>query len=150
MDYHGAAGGQRGGDFPGGHQEGEVPRNDLADHADGLAQHNGNVFIINFVHAALFGQNHAGKVAEMLGAQRNIGGAGFADGLAVVEGFLQGQLFSMRFNHIGDFVQNGAALIHGGVAPGFQGFLRGGHGSIHIFVARIDKSGQRLIVGRII
>ena len=86
----------------------------------------------------------------MLGAKRNIGGAGLADGLAVVEGFLQSQLFGMRFNHIGNFIQNGAAFIYGGVAPGFQGFLRGGHGGIDIFVARIDKSGQRLIVGRII
>ena len=38
LENDGAAGGQRGTEFPRGHQQREIPRNDLTDDADGLAQ----------------------------------------------------------------------------------------------------------------
>ena len=37
LQNYGAAGGERGAEFPGGHQEREIPGNDLADDADGFA-----------------------------------------------------------------------------------------------------------------
>ena len=38
LQHHGAAGRQRRAELPGGHQQREIPGNDLADHADRLAQ----------------------------------------------------------------------------------------------------------------
>ena len=54
MDNDGAAGGQRGSNFPSSHEEGEVPRNDLANHADGLVQYEGEIFFVQLVGRAFF------------------------------------------------------------------------------------------------
>ena len=150
MDNDGAASGQCRSNFPSGHEEGEVPRNDLANHADGLAQYDGEVFFVQLVGTAFFAADHAGKIAEVVGGQWNVGGAGFADGFAVVERFLQGEEFGMLINHIGNFVQNGGALGGGGFAPGFKRGLCGGYGGIHVGVGGVGEFSQEFAVGGVV
>ena len=82
-------------DFPSRHQEGEVPRNNLTDYADRFAQDDRQVFGVKLGGGAFFAADDAGKVAEMVGSQRDVGGAGFADGFAVVQRFLQGEQFQV-------------------------------------------------------
>ena len=77
----------------------------------------------------------------MVGSQWDVGGAGFADGFAVVQCFLQGEQFQVFVNHIGDFVEYGGAFGGGGFAPCFERFLRGGNRSINIGIGCVGKFG---------
>src|ERR1700722_10875277 len=45
LEYHATAGGQGRSEFPRGHQQREIPGNDLADDADGLAQRVGEELV---------------------------------------------------------------------------------------------------------
>ena len=83
---------------------------DLTDYADGFAQDNRQVFGVKLGGGAFFAADDAGEITEMVGSQRDVGGAGFADRFTVVQRFLQGEQFQVFVNHIGDFVQNGRAL----------------------------------------
>ena len=150
VDNDGTACGECGRDFPSRHQEGEVPRDNLTDDADGFAQDDRQVFGVKLGGGAFFAADHAGKVAEMVGSQRDVGGAGFADGFAVVQRFLQGEQFQVVVNHIGDFVEYGGAFGGGGFAPCFERFLRGGDGGIHIGVGRVGEFRQYFAVGGIV
>ena len=106
-----AAAGQNGGQFPGGHQEGEVPGNDLAHNADGFAQNQAHGVGAEHIGTAFFSHDAAGKIAEMLSRQWNIHCHGFADGLAVVQGFYHGKEFFVFVDDIGDLVQNSGAFV---------------------------------------
>ncbi len=66
----GATGRQGGGQFPGGHQQREVPRDDLADHADRLVEVVSNRGAVHIRDAALLCAQATGKVAEMVDGQR--------------------------------------------------------------------------------
>ena len=63
------AGGQRRGDLPGSHQEREVPGDDLADHADRLAQDEAQGVLVDHHRLPFLGPDGAGEVAEMVGAR---------------------------------------------------------------------------------
>ena len=150
MDDDGTACGKCGCDFPSRHQEGEVPRNDLTDYADRFAQYDRQVFGVKLGGGAFFAADHAGEITEMVGSQRDVGGAGFTDGFAVVQRFLQGEQFQVFVNHIGDFVEYGGAFGCGGLAPCFECFLRGGDGGIDIGVSRVSKFRQCFAIGGIV
>ena len=150
VNHDGTTGGQRRGDFPSRHQEGEVPRNNLADHADRLAQYDRQIFLIKLGSATLFTANHTGEIAEMIGSQRNIGGASFTDGFAVIQRFLQSKQFGIFIDYIGDFIQNSRSLGSSSFFPGFKCFLRRGYRRIHIGITRLGKFSQGFTVGRIV
>ena len=86
----------------------------------------------------------------MVGSQWDVGGAGFADGFAVVQRFLQGEQFQVFVNHIGDFVEYGGTFSCGGLAPCFERFLRGGDSGIDIGVSRVGKFRQCFAIGGIV
>ena len=89
MDNDGATGGKCGRDFPGSHEEREIPRNNLPDDANRFAQDDGKVFFVQLVGRAFFATNDASEIAEMVGGKRDIGSACFADRFAVIQRFLQ-------------------------------------------------------------
>ena len=150
MNHHGTACRQCGRDFPSGHQEREVPRNNLADYADRLAQYDRQILLIQLGSRTLFAANHAGEITEMIGSQRNIGRTGFTDGLAVIQSFLQSEQFCIFIDDIGYFIQNSSTFGYGGFTPSFKRFLRRRYCGIHIGVARIGKFRQLFTVGRIV
>jgi len=54
------------GDLPCGHQQGEVPGDDLADYAHGLFEVVGDGVLVDLAGSALFGANTGGEVAEVV------------------------------------------------------------------------------------
>ena len=99
-----AAGSQHGGQLPGGHQEGEIPRHNLAHNADRLTQDQRQKLLIEHICTALVGQNTAGKIAEMLRRQRHINRHGLTDGFAVIQRLHHGQMLRVGIDDVRDFI----------------------------------------------
>ncbi|MNS22584.1 hypothetical protein D3C72_543840 [compost metagenome] len=112
LEHHAVAGGQCRGEFPGGHQDREVPRDDLPDHAQWLMDVIGHGAFVDFRGAAFLSADAASEVAEVVDRQRNVGIEGFADRLAVVPGFGNGQQFEVLLDTVGDLQQNVGAVLH--------------------------------------
>ena len=91
LENDGAAGGERGTELPGRHQQREVPRDDLADDPDGLAQRVGvEVRARHVGHRDVDGLavdlgGPAGHVVEQVGGERHVRAERDGIGLAVVE-----------------------------------------------------------------
>ncbi len=100
---------------------GKVPRNDLADHAEGLVEVIGNRVAINFRDGAFLRADAAGEVTPVVDGEGEIGSSGFADGLAVVPGLGQRQQVEIFFHALGDLIEDDCALRGTGVAPTFAG-----------------------------
>ena len=96
----------------------EVPGNDLADHAERLVEVVGDGVVVDLGDGAFLGADAAGEVAPVIDGQGNIGGHGFADGLAVVPGFGQGEHFEVVFHALGNLDHEVGAMGGAGVAPG--------------------------------
>lgn len=117
LEHAAAAGRQYRGQLPGGHQQGEVPRDDLADHADGLLEVVADGVLVQLGGGALLGADAAGEVAEVIHHQGQVGGQGLAHRLAVLPGLGDGEHFNVLFDAIGDAQQQVAALGDAGLAP---------------------------------
>ena len=81
----------------------------------------GHGVVVDLGDGAFLRADAAGKVAPVIDGQRQIGGRGFADGLAVVPGLGQRQDVEVVFHALGDLVEDDGALRGTGVAPGFAG-----------------------------
>ena len=95
LQDHGVSGSQRRRHLPGQHQQREVPRNDLAYHADGVV---GGQF-------AVLQLRPARMMIEMSRRQRHIEVARLADRLAVVEAFQNGKKPRMTLQHAGQRIE---------------------------------------------
>src|SRR5690606_37124807 len=73
LEHHRVARGQRRGQLPGGHEDGEVPGDDLADHAERFVEVVGDGVVVDLADAALLGTHGAGEVAEVVDGQRQVG-----------------------------------------------------------------------------
>ncbi len=111
-----AAGGQRRADLPGGHQQREVPRDDLADDADRLLERVGVELGARHVgqrrrdgRAAQL-RRPAGHVPEQVGGERDVGGGGDGLRLAVVERVELGELVEVLGDQVAEAVDRAAAL----------------------------------------
>jgi hypothetical protein len=68
--HYAAAWGKRRGYFPGGHQQLEVPGNDLPDHADMLMHIDTNGGIVQFADSSFFAADNACEIAEVIYYER--------------------------------------------------------------------------------
>ena len=125
LEHHGVAGGQRGRELPDGHQDGEVPRDDLRDHAEGLVEVVSHGVLVDLGQAPLLRPDAAGEVAEVVHGQRQVGSQGLTHGLAVVPGLADGEHLQVRLHAVGDLVQDVRAISRGGLAPRGRGSLGG-------------------------
>jgi len=120
LENDGAAGGEGGTELPGGHEQGEVPGDDLGDDTDGLAGAVGEEVVTggegNGGPEGLGGP--AGHVAEEVGGEGNICNAGDGDGLAVIKRFEFGELFGVLLDELPSFQRS---------CPRLEG-LMAGHG----------------------
>ena len=67
LEHRAVAGGEHGSELPGGHEEREVPRHDLAHDADGLVQHERTSCCRGAGRPSpVVGQKHAGEIAEVV------------------------------------------------------------------------------------
>jgi hypothetical protein len=120
---------QRRGDLPGGHQQGEVPRDDLAGHAQRRRPLAGESVL------ELVGP--AGVIEEVGGGERDVDVAALADRLAAVHRFDNGKLARAVLDHPRNAVDVFAAFFRGHLRPGLVvGFARGLHRFVHVVPGR--------------
>ena len=62
--------------------------------------------VINLRDMPLFSADAAGEIAEMIDRQSHVGRDGFADRLAIVDGFGHGQHLGVGFHQIRDLEQH--------------------------------------------
>ena len=128
LEHDGAARRQGRAEFPGGHQEGEVPRDDLPDHADRLAGRVAEELAAGHIgHGdgkglAVDLGGPAGHVAEEVHGQWDVGRPGHGQRLAVVERFQFGELVGVFFQQVAQLPDQTAALrgCHSGPRPRLQ------------------------------
>ncbi len=95
-----------GASFQIGHQQREVPGNDLADDAQRLMEMIGDSVMVDFGDAAFLSADDAGIIAPMIDAEREIGIGRLADRLAVVERLDQREQVEVGRHLVGDLVQD--------------------------------------------
>ena len=123
LEHHGVPGRQRRGQLPRGHQQREVPRDDLPDHADRLAQRIGMEVGARHVRhrdvdcVALDLGRPPGHVVEHVRGQRHVGRLGHRERLAVVQRLQLGQLIQVLQDQVADPPDNPAPLRRGHPAP---------------------------------
>ena len=105
LDDDAVAGADCGSQFPCGHQQGKVPRNDLPNDTQRLLIVIGNGVIVDVRQAPFFGANTRGEVAEVVDDQGNVGVARLANGLAIVESFRKRQGLQILLQHVCDLQQ---------------------------------------------
>ncbi len=116
--------GERRGELPRRHQDREVPRDDLPDHAERLVIVVGDGVVIDLRQRAFLGADASGEIAEMIDGERNVGEGRLADRLAVVDGLDRGEHLEVLLHAVGDFVEDLGALGRRGVAPGVLRLMR--------------------------
>ena len=123
LEDHAVTGGQRRAELPGGHQQREVPRDDLPDHAERLAQRVGVEVSARHVghrdvdRVALDLGGPAGHVVEQVRRQRHVGGLRHAERLAVVQRLQLSELVDVLEDEIADPPDDPPALGGGHPAP---------------------------------
>jgi hypothetical protein len=122
LEHHGAAGGERGAQLPGRHQQREIPGNDLAHHADRFGPDEGVIFTRRYQVRKGDGLafdlgGPAGHVVEQVGGQRHVRDAGHGEWLAIVQAFQLRQLVQMLQDQVADLVDHAAARRRAHLAP---------------------------------
>jgi hypothetical protein len=79
IEHYRISGGQRRGEFPRRHQDREIPRNDLTDHAEWFVEVVGDRVVVELTDRAFLCPDHAGEIAEVVDRQRQVGGQRLAD-----------------------------------------------------------------------
>ena len=100
------------------HQQREVPRNDLADDADGFVARVAEIRPFDGDGLAVILVGPAGVIAIRFDGEGKVGVERIAVGFAVVERFQSGQLRAMLFDKVGELVEQPAALGGAGLGPG--------------------------------
>jgi hypothetical protein len=129
-------------DLPCGHQQGEVPGDDLADDTHGLFEVIGDGILVDLAGSSLFGADAAGEVAEVVDSERDVGVQGLADGLAVVEGFGLGEELEVLCHAIGDPVKDGGAFGGREAGPGVLGSVGGVECELYVFRGGLGELGE--------
>jgi hypothetical protein len=132
LHHDAVAGRQRRCDLPCSHQDREVPRNDLADDAQRFVEMVGDRGFVDFGQRAFLGADAAGEIAEVVDGERDVGGQGFTDRLAVVPRFGDGQRFEVGFEAVGDAEQHRGALGDGCTRPAVAGPVGGVEGEFDV------------------
>ena len=156
LKHDATTGGERGAEFPRGHQQREIPRDDLANDADGFA---GGVGVI----AALARESHgnrvafnlgspAGVVAEVIDGKRKVRDTGDLERLAVVERFELRKFFGVLFDQIGEAPHHAAAFGGRNFRPGafFECCAGRFYGAVDIFAIAFGDMRENFSGGGIV
>src|SRR5215470_19678780 len=158
LENHRAPGGQRRAEFPRRHQQREVPGNDLSYDTDWLTQ---RVREILGARRVRYGDRNRvplefGRppchVAEQVGSQRNVGGARYFEGLAVIECFEFGELLQVLINQVCKFPHDAAAFGRCEPRPGtrFKGCTRSLHRPVNILTIAFRDASQHFPRGGVV
>ena len=153
FQHAGAPGGQRGRQFPGGHQQRVIPRDDLPCNADRFFHGEADCVVGHRVHEA---KNLRGQAAVILEASRGVVDVVFSfdNRLAGVAALELGQHREVLANLVGQAEQNPTALLRRSCRPRAlcEGSLGGGHYTIDVVGVRVrhlrnDFFGSRIVDG---
>ena len=139
LEDAGVAGGKGGGELPCGHEEREIPRDDLAGDAERTSPAAGES-VVELVRPA-------GVVEEMRGDEGQVDVAAFLDRLAAVHRLEHGEFPGLLLEQAGDAVEIFRALAAGHFPP--DGFLRpagGLHRAVDVGGAGGGDVGELLFV----
>ncbi len=142
LEDAGVAGGQSRGEFPGGHEEREIPRDHLTRDAERRGGATGKG-VVQFV-------GPTGVVEEVGGDEWEVDVAAFFDRLAAVHRFEHGQFAGFFLNEPGDAVEIFRAFATGHFPPDFG--LRaagGGDGAVNILGVGEGDIGEFLLGSRV-
>jgi hypothetical protein len=134
LEYYRVTHGQRGRDLPGQHEQREVPGDDLADHADGLAPG----------QLALHELGPAGVMIEMPGNERDVDVAGLPDRLSVVESLQYCKQSAVLLNLAGKSVEIACAPVAAQCPPVRLCLSGGFHGTVDLGWTRLSQRRERL------
>jgi ParB family chromosome partitioning protein len=123
-------------DLPHGHQQREVPRDDLAHDAQRLVVVVGDGVVVELRQRAFLRADAGGEVAEVVDGERHVGGERLADRLAVVPRLDQRELLEIGLHAVGDPVQDRGARGGRGLAPGRRSGVRGVEREVDVFFGR--------------
>ena len=133
LEHDGVAARERRRDFPRGHQQRKIPRNDLPRDAERLRRFAGKR-VFQLVRPARV-------IKEMRGHERQIHVAAFLDRLAAVHRFEHGQLARLLLDDARDAIKIFAALASRHFAPDLVvGAPRGLHRAVHVRRIRRRRS----------
>ena len=134
FEHDGIAHRQRGGDFPGQHEQWKVPGDDLP----------------NDTYRLVAGEfrghelRPTGMVVEVTGDERDIDISRLTDGLAVIQRFQHGQQTRVFLDVTCDGIHVASAYMSWRLAPCFKGLSCGGYGGIDVGTAGGSNLRQRL------
>ncbi len=102
--------------------------------------------LVELGEGALLGADGAREVAEVVDGEGQVGGQGFADGLAVLPALGDREGFEIVLHAVGDPVEDPGALGRGRTAPGRCGGVGGVQGAFHVLGRATGDLGERLPV----
>ena len=144
LEHRAVARGERGRHLPGPHQQREVERDDLADDAQRLVEVVGDRVLVDLGDRPLLAADHRREVAEVVGGQRDVGGARLADRLAVVVALGDRERLEVLLDRVGDTVEHPCALGRRRLAPRVLGSVRGVERQLDVGRAGVGHLRERL------
>ena len=108
----------------------------------------GHGALVDLAARALLAAQHTGEVAEVVDRERQVGGEGLADRLAVLPGLGDGQHLEVLLDAVGDAVQDERALGERRPAPRGCGSVRGVEGRLDVLGGAAADLAERLAVDR--
>jgi hypothetical protein len=145
LEHHRVAAGERRRQLPGRHQQGEVPRHDRADHADGLARDGRQDVVRGGRGLAVELVDRLGVPAEGARHRWHIHAAGIGNGLAHVERFQQGKLRAVGVDEIGEALEHGLARLgrHARPAALLEGGAGGAYRVFDVLAVALGDAGEQ-------
>ena len=125
LEHDAVARRERRGELPHGHEDREVPRDDLADDAERLVEVVRDGVLVDLGDRPLLRTDRAREVAEVVDRERDVGGERLADGLAVLPRLGDGDPLEVLLHAVGDLVEDVGALGRARAAPRPGGAVRG-------------------------
>ena len=148
LEHDAVAARERRRDLPRGHQQWEVPRDDLSDDADGFAKRVAEVLARqrDLLRRAVQLGHPSRVVAKRRRGQRSVEEQRVVDGHSVVEGFELRELGGPLLDHVADLPQQLGPLRRRQVAPRapVEGAARRRDGAVDVFRASLRHTRQDL------
>lgn len=130
--------------LPGGHQQWEVPRNDLTNYTKRLSQTHAHGVLIKLSNSTFIGTDTASEVAEVINTERQIGSHGLPNGLTVVDSLHCSKVGEVLLYDIGDLQQHVAAGSYGCLLPSLEGFMGCIQSKVYVRTIRLSCFGEDL------
>ena len=132
--------------FPRRHQDGKIPRDDLADHSQRFVEMVGHRLGVDLRNGAFLGPHAAGEIAEMIDGEWYIRVFGLANRLAVVPGFGGGKAIQIVLHALRNAIEDVRPLGRGDSGPFIFCGVGGVQGSFHVRAIGARNPAQQLAI----